>query len=119
MPLNQDKTSNGKQIEQTIAHNYFVFYSCIESTHRPGSDTTVGERSNNSKKFLRVTNTWRPAKWLPQSPTQGVQVTIGEADGADPQTTRDQPNENQSRHCQHGAPEGGSGSGFHILATLE
>ena len=49
MPPNQDKTSNGKQIEQIIAHNYFVFYSCIESTHRPSSDTTVGERSNNSK----------------------------------------------------------------------
>ena len=26
MPPNQDKTSNGKQIEQIIAHNYFVFY---------------------------------------------------------------------------------------------
>ena len=37
MPPNQDKTSNGKQIEQIIAHNYFVFYSCIESTHRPSS----------------------------------------------------------------------------------
>ena len=32
MPPNQDNTSNGKQIEQIIAHNYFVFYSCIEST---------------------------------------------------------------------------------------
>ena len=52
---NQDKTSNGKQIEQIIAHNYFVFYSCIESTHRPSSDTIVGERSNNSKKFICVT----------------------------------------------------------------
>ena len=48
MPPNQDKTSNGKQIVQIVAHNYFVFYSCIESTHKPGSDTTVGERSNNS-----------------------------------------------------------------------
>ena len=37
MPPNQDKTSNGKQIEQIIAHNYFVFYSCIESMHRPSS----------------------------------------------------------------------------------
>ena len=55
MPPNQDKGSNGKNIEQIIAHNYFVFYSCIESTHRPISDTTVGERSNNSKNFLRVT----------------------------------------------------------------
>ena len=55
MPLDQDKTSNGKQIEQIIAHNCFVFYSCIESTHRPSSDTTVGERSNNSIFFLRVT----------------------------------------------------------------
>ena len=54
MPPNQDKTSNGKQIEQIIAHNYFVFYSCIESTHKSGSDTTVGERSNNSK-FSYVT----------------------------------------------------------------
>ena len=41
MPPNQDKTSNGKKIEQIIAHNYFVVYSCIESTHRPGSDTTL------------------------------------------------------------------------------
>ena len=49
MSPNQDKSSNGKKIEQIIAHNYFVFYSCIESTHKPGSDTTVGERSNNSK----------------------------------------------------------------------
>ena len=55
MPPNQGSTSNGKQIEQIIAHNYFVFYSCIESTHRPSSDTTVGGRSNNSKIFLRVT----------------------------------------------------------------
>ena len=31
------------------AHNYFVFYSCIVTTHKPGSDTTVGERSRNSK----------------------------------------------------------------------
>ena len=30
-----------------------VFYSCISSTHRPGSDTTVGERSN-FKNFLRT-----------------------------------------------------------------
>ena len=45
MPPNQDNTSNGKQIEQIIAHNYFVFYSCIVTTHKPGSDTTVGNRS--------------------------------------------------------------------------
>ena len=55
MRLNQDKTSNGKQIDQIIAHNYFVFYSCIESTHRSSFDTTDGDRSNNSKKILRVT----------------------------------------------------------------
>ena len=55
MPPNQDKTSNGKKIEQIIAHNYFVFYSCKESTHRPSSDATIGERSNNSKKFHHVT----------------------------------------------------------------
>ena len=55
MPPNQDKTSNGKHIDNIDAHNYFVFYSCIVTTHRPSSDTTVGERSNNSKKFLRVT----------------------------------------------------------------
>ena len=30
-------------------HNYFVFYSCIETTHKPGSDTTVGDRSRNLK----------------------------------------------------------------------
>ena len=51
MPPNQDKTSNGKQIEQIIANNYFVFYSRIDLAH----DATVGERSNNSKNFLRVT----------------------------------------------------------------
>ena len=45
MPPNQDKTSNGKQIDNIDAHNYFVFYSCIVTTHRPGSDTTVGNRS--------------------------------------------------------------------------
>ena len=49
MPPNQDKTSNGKQIEQIIAHNYFVFYSCIESMHKPGSDTTVGDHRRNLK----------------------------------------------------------------------
>ena len=49
MPPNQDKTSNGKIIDNIDAHNYFVFYSCIETTHRPSSDTTVGERSINSK----------------------------------------------------------------------
>ena len=54
MPPNQDKTSNGKQVDQIIAHNYFVFYSCKESMHRPSYDTTVGERSRNSKIFLRV-----------------------------------------------------------------
>ena len=47
MPPNHDKTSNGKQIEQIIAHNYFVFYSClrIDLAH----DATIGDRSRNSK----------------------------------------------------------------------
>ena len=31
------------------AHNYFVFYSCIETTHRPSSDSTVGDHSRNLK----------------------------------------------------------------------
>ena len=42
---NQDKTSNGKKIGNIDAHNCFVFYSCIETTHRPTHDATVGERS--------------------------------------------------------------------------
>ena len=29
----------------SIVHNLIVFYSCISSTHRPGSDATAGERS--------------------------------------------------------------------------
>ena len=45
VPPNQDKTSNDKQIDNIDAHNYFVFYSCIVTTHRPSSDTSVGERS--------------------------------------------------------------------------
>ena len=49
MPPNQDKTSNGKIIDNIDTHNYFVFYSCIVTTHRPSSDATVGERSRNSK----------------------------------------------------------------------
>jgi hypothetical protein len=34
------------------AHNFFVFYSCISSMHRPGSDATVGKRCmKKQKKF--------------------------------------------------------------------
>ena len=56
MPPKQDKTSSGKQVDKIYAHNKIVFYSCnrelrIDLTH----DATVGERSNNSKNFLRVT----------------------------------------------------------------
>ena len=49
MPPKQDKTSSGKKIDNIYAHNKFVFYSCIETTHRPGSDTTVRDRSRNLK----------------------------------------------------------------------
>ena len=49
MPPKQNKTSSGKKIDNIYAHNKFVFYSCIETTHRPSSDTTVGECSRNSK----------------------------------------------------------------------
>ena len=45
MPPKQDKTSSGKKIDNIYAHSKFVFYSCIVTTHRPGSDTTVGNRS--------------------------------------------------------------------------
>ena len=33
-----------------------VFYSCNRSTYRHGSDTTVGVRSTENKKFLPHTN---------------------------------------------------------------
>ena len=33
------------------AHKTIVFYSCNQSTHRHGSDTTVGIRSIENKKF--------------------------------------------------------------------
>ena len=45
MPPNQDKTSNSKIIDNIDADNYFVFYSCIVTTHKPGSDTIVGDHS--------------------------------------------------------------------------
>ena len=38
-----------------IAHNSFVFYSCISSTHRPGSDATVGEHSMQFQKIPTIT----------------------------------------------------------------
>ena len=38
-----------RKIDNIYAHNCFVFYSCIETTHRPGSDTTVGDRIRNLK----------------------------------------------------------------------
>ena len=53
MPPNQDKTSNGKHIEQIIAHNYLC--STRAYNLRIAHDATVGERSNKSKKILRVT----------------------------------------------------------------
>ena len=49
MPPKQDKTSSGKKIDNIYAHNKFVFYSCIETTHRPSSDATVRDRSRNLK----------------------------------------------------------------------
>ena len=42
------------QGETFLPGQIFVFYSCISSTHRPGSDATVGDRSMQfQKKFLR------------------------------------------------------------------
>ena len=38
-----------------IAHNSFVFYSFISSTHRLGSDATIGEHSNFKKIPTRFT----------------------------------------------------------------
>ena len=49
MSPKQDKTSSGKKVDNIYAHNKFVIYSCIETTHKPGSDTTVGDRSRNLK----------------------------------------------------------------------
>ena len=50
MPPIQDKTSNDKQLTKS-SPTTFVFYSCIESMHRPDSDATFGEHSNISKKI--------------------------------------------------------------------
>ena len=41
-------TKNNKSIN---AHKTIVFYSCNQSMHRPGSDTTDGIRSIENKKF--------------------------------------------------------------------
>ena len=56
MPPNQDWTSNGKHIEQ----NQCPQLLCVLLVQRIyaidlAHDATVGERSNNSKKFLHVT----------------------------------------------------------------
>ena len=56
MPPNQDKTSNGKHIEQ----NQRPQLVCVLLVHRIyaidlAHDATIGERSNNSTVFLRVT----------------------------------------------------------------
>ena len=32
------------------AYNFFGFYSCISSMHRPGSDATVGKHCMENKK---------------------------------------------------------------------
>src|SRR4051812_26833942 len=43
--------------KSTTAHTMtIVFYSCNRSTYRPGSDTTVGVRSTENKKFLLHAN---------------------------------------------------------------
>src|SRR5215216_2496374 len=54
MPPNQNKTLVVSSMPIT-AHNSFVFYSCISSTHRPGSDTTVGNVACNFKKIPTIT----------------------------------------------------------------
>ena len=56
MSPNQDKTSNGKHIEQ----NQRPQLLCVLLVHRIyaidlAHDATVGERSRNSKFFLRIT----------------------------------------------------------------
>ena len=54
MPLKQDKTSSGKQVDKIYAHNKIVFYLCnrelrIDLAH----DATVGECCRKLKIFLR------------------------------------------------------------------
>src|SRR3989337_2315822 len=44
----------GKQYDY-YCPQLFVFYSCISSTHRPGSDATVGERSMQFQKNSTLT----------------------------------------------------------------
>ena len=46
---NQDTTSNGKQIDQIIAHNYLCSTRAYNLRIDLAHDATVGERSNNSK----------------------------------------------------------------------
>ena len=46
---NKKRLVAARRIGKLNAHNCFVFYSCIVTMHKPGSDTTVGERSRNSK----------------------------------------------------------------------
>ena len=53
IPPNQNKTLVVRSMNIT-AHNSFVFYSCISSTHRPGSDATVGERCTENNKILHT-----------------------------------------------------------------
>ena len=62
MPPNQDKTSNGKHIEQYRRPQLLCVLLvqriyAIDLAH----DATVGERSRNSKIFLRITKIylWR------------------------------------------------------------
>ena len=52
IPLKQNKTSSGKQVDKICTHNRFVFYSCnrelrIDLAH----DAAVGEHCIKQKKF--------------------------------------------------------------------
>ena len=59
MPLNHESTSDGKQYVYTHAQNSLVELTCvllvhITSTHKPGSDATVGEHSNFKKNLTHT-----------------------------------------------------------------
>ena len=53
IPLKQEKTSSGKQVDKTHAHNKIVFYSCNRELHIDlAHDATVGERCRKLNFFL-------------------------------------------------------------------
>ena len=49
MPLNQDKTSSGKKVDNIYAHNKLCSTRARELRIDLAHDATVGERSRNSK----------------------------------------------------------------------